>query len=74
MAGDNGKDSGKDGSGEAERYRQAATEALEMLDWCIGYLVGTRKESIAAQLARNRKHIREDLMREPKEPVPTNKD
>jgi len=45
-----------------------------MLDWCIGYLVGTRKEAIASQLARNRKHIREDLMREPKEPVPTSKD
>jgi hypothetical protein len=68
-------DNGKDGSGEQnERYRQAATEALEMLDWCIGFLVGIRKESIASQLAQNRKHIREDLMNEPAEPVPTSKD
>ena len=62
---------GNGGSRQSERYKQAATEALEMLDWSIGFLVGIRKESIASQLARNRKHIREDLMREPSEPVPT---
>lgn len=62
------------GRAGADRYRQAATEALEMLDWCIGFLVGIRKEAIAAQLAHNRKHIREDLMNEPAEPVPTTKD
>lgn len=45
-----------------------------MLDWCIGFFVGTRKNSIANQLAKNRKHIREDLMNEPAEPVPTSKD
>jgi len=60
-------------SGEAERYRQAATDALEMLDWCIGYLVGTRKERIASRLAQNRAHIRRNLLHEPAEPVPTSK-
>jgi hypothetical protein len=60
-------------SGEAERYKQAATDALEMLDWCIGYLVGTHKERIASQLAQNRAHIRKNLMHEPEEPVPTGK-
>ena len=64
----------KNGSGETERYRQAATEALEMLDWCIGFLVGIHKDKIATQLAKNRKHIREDLMNEPSEPVPTEDD
>ena len=79
--GDSGKGratkNGNGGSGSAgsvERYKQAATEALEMLDWAIGYMVGIRKESIAAQFARNRKHVREDLMREPAEPVPTSKE
>jgi hypothetical protein len=71
MAKDNGNGNGR---ASEERYRQAATEALEMLDWCIGFLVGIRKESIASQLAKNRKHIREDLMNEPAEPVPTSKD
>jgi len=61
-------------SGQSERYKQAATEALEMLDWSIGFLVGIRKGAIASQLARNRKHIREDLMREPAAPVPTSEE
>lgn len=74
MAKQNGNSSSSGGSDEVERYKRAATEALEMLDWCIGYMVGTHKEGIASQLARNRKHIRENLMREPEEPVPTEKD
>jgi hypothetical protein len=60
-------------SDEAEHYRQAATDALEMLDWCIGYLVGTRKERIASQLAQGRAQIRKDLMHEAEEPLPTSK-
>ena len=68
------KDNGNGRSAEADRYKQAATDALEMLDWCIGFLVGTRKEGIAAQLAQNRRYIREQLMREPEEPVPTSKE
>ena len=60
-------------SPEADRYRQAATDALQMLDWCIGYLVGTHKEKIASQLAQNRAEIRKRLMHEPEEPVPTTK-
>lgn len=70
-----GSENGRGSSGDdADRYRQAATDALEMVDWCIGYMVGTRKNSIASALARNRKYIREQLLREPAEPVPTSKD
>lgn len=58
---------------EADRYEQAATETLELLDWCIGYFVAIRKDGIASQLASNRRHIKEDLMREPEEPLPTSK-
>lgn len=60
--------------GKASRYEQAATEALEMLDWCIGYLVGIHKDQIASRLASNRRYIKEHLMREPEEPVPTSDD
>ena len=60
-------------SSEADRYRQAATDALEMLDWCIGYLVGCNKGAIASRLAQNRRDIKERLMHEPAEPVPTSK-
>ncbi len=45
-----------------------------MLDWCIGYLVGVRKEGIAARLAENRSYIRKRLMDEPAEPLPTSKE
>jgi hypothetical protein len=31
---------------EADRYEEAATQALEMVDWCIGYLVGISKEPL----------------------------
>lgn len=56
---------------EAERYRQAAEDALGQLEWCIGYLHGIRKTSISAQLAKNRSYIRRQLMREAEQPVPS---
>jgi len=68
------RDNGNGRSSEADRYKEAATQALEMLDWCIGYLVGVRKEGIAARLAQNRSYIRKNLMDEPAEPLPTEKE
>lgn len=56
---------------ERERYRQAAEDALGQLDWCIGYLHGIKKQRISAQLARNRAHIRQELMKEAQEPLPS---
>jgi hypothetical protein len=54
---------------EADRNRQAAQDALEQLDWCIGYLHGARKSSIAAALARNRSYIRTHMLKVPEEPM-----
>jgi hypothetical protein len=56
---------------ELERYRQAAEDALQQLDWCIGYLHGIRKIAISRALARNRAFIRRELLGRPEEPVPT---
>ena len=56
---------------QGRRYRQAAEEALEQLDWCIGYLHGIRKGKLARRLARNRAYIRRSLLREAAEPVPS---
>lgn len=56
---------------QGERYRQAAEDALQQLDWCIGYLHGIRKGRISRQLARNRTYIRRNLMREAEEPLPS---
>jgi hypothetical protein len=52
-------------SGQAERYRIAAEDALQQLAWTIGYLHGIRKTEISKALARNRDFIRRSLMHEP---------
>lgn len=54
-------------SSEVDRYREAATNALEMIDWCIGYFVGIHKDKIASRLARKRSYIKDNLMRDPEE-------
>jgi hypothetical protein len=56
---------------EVERYRQAAEDALQQLDWCIGYLHGIRKVRISRALARNRSFIRTRLMNRAEEPLPS---
>jgi hypothetical protein len=56
---------------EADRYRKAADDALQQLDWAIGYLHGIRKVQIARALARNRAHIRRELPKRDEQPVPT---
>jgi hypothetical protein len=55
---------------EADRYRRAADDALQQLDWAIGYLHGIRKIEISRALAKNRSFIRKNLMGEPDEPMP----
>jgi hypothetical protein len=48
MAGDDGRAS----TDELERFRRAAEDALQQLDWCTGYLHGLHKPSEAGVLAR----------------------
>ena len=55
---------------EADRYRRAADDALQQLDWAIGYLHGIKKTEISKALAKNRSYIRSNLMGEPDEPLP----
>jgi len=63
-------DENEDASGDVDRYRKAAEDALQQLDWAIGYLHGIRKTDISRALARNRARIREDLMDRPKDSMP----
>jgi hypothetical protein len=49
---------------ETDRYRRAAEDALQQLDWTIGYLHGIHKTEISKALARNRSFIRQHLMHE----------
>jgi hypothetical protein len=56
---------------KAERYRQASEDALQQLDWCIGYMHGCGKRGIARSLSRNRSYIRTNLLRRAEQPVPS---
>lgn len=56
---------------ETERYRKAAEDALQQLDWAIGYLHGIRKTKISQALAKNRAYIRQHLMDRAEEPLPS---
>lgn len=56
---------------EAERFMQAAEDALEELGWCVNYLRVNRKSQLSARLAKNRDQIKRQLMREPGQPVPS---
>ena len=56
---------------ETDRYRQAAEDALQQLDWCIGYLHGIHKTKLSSQLAKNRSYIKRNLMKEAGEELPS---
>jgi hypothetical protein len=55
---------------QADRYKRAAEDALQQLDWCIGYLHGIHKTDISRALAKNRSYIRTKLLGEAEEPMP----
>jgi hypothetical protein len=55
---------------EVERYRRAAEDALQQLDWCIGYLHGIRKLQVSRALSKNRSYIRSRLMEREEQPLP----
>jgi len=56
---------------QTERYRRAAEDALQQLDWCIGYLHGIHKQKISAQLAKNRTYIKTRLLGDAGESTPS---
>jgi hypothetical protein len=63
---------GLDGaSKDEELYRRAAEDALQQLDWAIGYLHGIHKTGISKALAKNRTHIRQRLLGEDAQPDPS---
>jgi hypothetical protein len=71
MARKNDGNSAQDKQDEADRYRKAAEDALQQLDWAIGYLHGIRKTEISKSLAKNRSYIRKQLMGRSEQPVPS---
>jgi hypothetical protein len=58
-------------SKDEELYRRAAEDALQQLDWAIGYLHGIKKTEISKALAKNRTFIRERLLGQSGQPDPS---
>ena len=48
---------------ETARYRRAAEETLEQLEWCVNYLHRTRRSQIAEVIDKNRRHIWRQMSR-----------
>ena len=46
---------------EIARYRRAAEETLDQLDWCVNYLYRIRKPRIAEAVEKNRATIQRQL-------------
>jgi hypothetical protein len=67
---DDGSRDDRERDRDVERYRQAAEDALQQLDWCIGYLHGIRKVQVSRALAKNRSFIRSRLMEREEQPLP----
>ena len=57
----NGKDDARSKTEEIERYRRAAEETLEQLDWCVNYFYRIRKDRIARAIQKNRRQIRRQM-------------
>ena len=57
---------------EVDRYRTATEDALQQLDWCIGYFVGANKSGLAKSLGANRSYIRRHLLHREEAATPTN--
>lgn len=57
--------------GEVDRYRTATDDTLQQINWCIGYLTGTRQVRLARSLSANRDHIRNNLLGRAAQSVPT---
>lgn len=55
---------------QLKRYRRAAEDSLQQLDWCIGYLHGLGKVEISRALSKNRSYIRTQLLHEAEQPAP----
>jgi hypothetical protein len=48
---------------EVAKYRRAAEETLNQLDWCVSYLYRIRKPRIARAVDKNRTTIRRRMLR-----------
>ena len=58
---ENRDDDARRGDDEIARYRRAAEETLEQLEWCVQYLHRIHKSRIADVIDKNRRTIRREM-------------
>jgi len=57
---------------EVDKYRTATEDALQQLDWCIGYFAASKHRGVAKSLGANRAYIRTRLLGRSEQSLPTN--
>lgn len=59
----NRDDEAREREEEIARYRTAAEETLEQLEWCVNYLHRIHKSRIADVIDKNRRRVRREMIR-----------
>ncbi len=57
---------------EVDKYRTATEDALQQLDWCIGYFSASKNRAVARSLGANRAYIRRNILKRAEQALPTN--
>jgi hypothetical protein len=57
---------------EVDKYRTATEDALQQLDWCIGYFTASKNRGVAKSLGANRAYIRSKILKRAEQSLPTN--
>jgi hypothetical protein len=57
---------------EVDKYRTATEDAMQQLDWCIGYFTGSKNTTLARSLGANRAYIRNKVLKKAEQSLPTN--
>jgi hypothetical protein len=56
---------------EVDKYRTAMEDALQQLDWCIGFFAASKNRSVARSLGANRSYIRRNILKQAEQSLPT---
>lgn len=55
---------------EVEKFRTATEDALQQLDWCIGYFTASKNRGVARSLGANRSYIRKTILKRAEQSMP----
>jgi hypothetical protein len=57
---------------DVDKYRTATEDALQQLDWCIGYFTASKNRGVAKSLGANRAYIRSKILKRAEQSLPVN--